>query len=74
MVKEKEVPLKIEVFSNNEDSEYLIHSKIEIQNILRTIFERGTRAALYYNEGNSFVLTITKVTYAIRCYYVVRFP
>ncbi len=58
MVKEKEVPLKIEVFSNNEDSEYLIHSKIEIQNMLRTIFERGTRAALYYNEGNSFVLTM----------------
>jgi c-di-GMP-binding flagellar brake protein YcgR len=58
MVKEKEIPLKIEVFSNNEDNEFLIHSKNEIQNILQTIFERGTRAALYYNEGNSFVLTM----------------
>jgi len=58
MVKEKEIPLKIEVFSNNEDSEFLIHSKNEIHNILRTIYERGTRAALYYNEGNSFVLTM----------------
>jgi c-di-GMP-binding flagellar brake protein YcgR len=58
MVKEKEVPLKIEVFSNNEDSEYLIHSRSEIRNILRTISERNTRAALYYNEGNSFVLTM----------------
>ncbi len=58
MVKEKEIPLKIEVFSNNEDSEFLIHSKNEIRNILRTIFERNTRAALYYNEGNSFVLTM----------------
>ena len=58
MVKEKEVPLKIEVFSNNEDSKFLIHAKYEIQNILQTIYERGTRAALYYNEGNSFVLTM----------------
>jgi c-di-GMP-binding flagellar brake protein YcgR len=58
MVKEKEIPLKIEVFSKNEDSEFLIHSKKEIQNILQTILERGTRAALYYNEGNSFVLTM----------------
>ena len=58
MVKEKEIPLKIEVFSNNEDSEFLIHSKNEIQQILRIIYERGTRAALYYNEGNSFVLTM----------------
>jgi c-di-GMP-binding flagellar brake protein YcgR len=58
MVKEKEIPLKIEVFSNNEDSEFLIHSQHEIRSILRTIFERNTRAALYYNEGNSFVLTM----------------
>jgi c-di-GMP-binding flagellar brake protein YcgR len=58
MVKEKEIPLKIEVFSNNEDSEFLIHSRKEVQNILQTILERGTRAALYYNEGNSFVLTM----------------
>jgi c-di-GMP-binding flagellar brake protein YcgR len=58
MVKEREIPLKIEVFSNNEDSEFLIHSKHEIQNILYTISERNTRAALYYNEGNSFVLTM----------------
>jgi c-di-GMP-binding flagellar brake protein YcgR len=58
MVKEKEIPLKIEVFSNNEDSKFLIHSKNEIQHILRTINERETRAALYYNEGNSFVLTM----------------
>ena len=58
MVKEKEIPLKIEVFSNNEDSKFLIQSKYEIQNILQTVYERGTRAALYYNEGNSFVLTM----------------
>lgn len=58
MVKEKEIPLKIEVFSKNEDSEFLISSKNEIQNILHTIFVRRARAALYYNEGNSFVLTM----------------
>lgn len=58
MVKEKEIPLKIEVFSNNEDNDFLIHAKNEIQYILRSVHERKTRAALYYNEGNSFVLTM----------------
>ena len=51
MVKEKEIPLKIEVFSNNEDSEFLIHSKHEIKHILQAINERRSRAALYYNEA-----------------------
>lgn len=58
MVKEKEIPLKIEVFSNGEDAEFLIHSPNEIQNILQTIRERNTRVALYYDEGNRFVLTM----------------
>lgn len=58
MVKEKEIPLKIEVFSNGEDSDYLIHSKTEIQSILQTICGRNTRVALYYDEGNRFVLTM----------------
>jgi c-di-GMP-binding flagellar brake protein YcgR len=58
MVKEKEIPLKIEVFSNGEESDYLIHSKTEIRSILQTICERKTRVALYYDEGHRFVLTM----------------
>lgn len=58
MVKEKEIPLKIEVFSDGEDSDFLIHSKSEIQHILQAICERKTRVALYYDEGNRFALTM----------------
>ncbi len=58
MVKEKEIPLKIEAFSEGADSNLLIHSKAEIQNILQTICERNTRSALYYDERRNFVLTM----------------
>ena len=57
MIKEKEVSLKIEVLSRGEDSGFLIHSKKEIQLILHRIAQQGTRAALYYDEGNDFILT-----------------
>jgi len=58
MIREKEIPLKIEVFSENEDREFSIYSKNEIRNILRTIYTRNTRAALYYNGDRNFVLTM----------------
>jgi len=58
MIKEKEIPLKFEVFSENEDREFSIYSKSEIVNILRTIYTRNTRAALYYDEGKNFALTM----------------
>lgn len=58
MVKEKEIPLKIEVFSRGEENDFLVNSRAEIQNILQTICERNTRVALYYDEGNRFVLTL----------------
>jgi c-di-GMP-binding flagellar brake protein YcgR len=58
MVKEKEVPLKIEVFSDGEDDDFLIHSKPEIQSILQAICQRKTRIALYYDENNRFSLTM----------------
>ncbi|HLP98542.1 MAG TPA: flagellar regulator YcgR PilZN domain-containing protein [Sideroxyarcus sp.] len=54
----KEIPLKIELFSNDEENDYLITNPKEIVSILQTIAERKTRAALYYNEGNSMVLTM----------------
>ncbi len=54
----KEIPLKIELFSNDEESDFLIHDPKEIVAILQTIVQRKSRVALYYNEGNSVVLTM----------------
>lgn len=57
MVKEREIPLKIELLSDGESNEFRIHSKKEIQSILRGIARTGTLAALYYDDGNDFILT-----------------
>jgi len=54
----KEIPLKIELFSNDEENDYLITDSKEIISILQDIAKRKSRVALYYNEGNSMVLTI----------------
>jgi len=54
----KEIPLKIELFSSDEENEYLISNPKEIISILSTIAQRKSRVALYYNEGNSMVLTM----------------
>lgn len=54
----KEIPLKIELFSNDEENDFLIHDPKEIVAILQTIVQRKSRVALYYNEGNSVVLTM----------------
>jgi len=57
MIRKKEVPLKIELFSEGEDSQFKVRSKREIQSILNSIAQAGTRAALYYDDGNDFILT-----------------
>ncbi len=54
----KEIPLKIELFSNDEGNEYLVSNAREILSILQTVVQRKSRVALYYNEGNSMVLTL----------------
>ena len=54
----KEIPLKIELFSSDEENEYLITNPKEIVSILQTIAQRKSRVALYYNEGVSMVLTM----------------
>ena len=54
----KEIPLKIELFSNDEENDYLVSNPKEIVSILQTIVQRKSRVALYYNEGNSMVLTM----------------
>lgn len=57
-MRSKEIPLKIELFSNDEENNYLIHNTKEIVAILHAIAQRKARVALYYNEGNSMVLTM----------------
>jgi flagellar brake protein len=54
----KEIPLKIELFSSDEENEYLITNPKEIVSILQNIAQRKSRVALYYNEGISMVLTM----------------
>ena len=57
MIRKKEIPLKIELFSDGEDSQFTIRSKREILSILKGIARESTRAALYYGEGDDFILT-----------------
>lgn len=57
MIRKKDVPLKMEMFSTGEESPFLIHAKTEIQFILHGIVQQGARAALYYDEGKDFILT-----------------
>ncbi len=54
----KEVPLKIEVFSQDNENDFIVANPKEILSILRTISSRRSRVALYYNEDNSMVLTL----------------
>lgn len=57
MIKNKEVPLKIELFSGGEDNEFKVRSDREIRSILNGIAQDGAHAALYYDEGNDFIRT-----------------
>jgi len=54
----KEIPLKIELFSKDDENEYLIGNPKEVVSILQSIAQRKSRVALYYNEGISMVLTL----------------
>jgi c-di-GMP-binding flagellar brake protein YcgR len=58
MFKEKKISLKIETFPNGEDKDLLLHSPIEIRNILQTICAHDTQCALYYDAGRNFFLTM----------------
>jgi c-di-GMP-binding flagellar brake protein YcgR len=57
-MRSKEIPLKIELFSSDEENEYLVTNPKEIASILHTIAQRKSRVAMYYNEGISMVLTM----------------
>lgn len=57
-MRSKEIPLKIELISNDDENDFLITSPKEIVSILQDIVLRKSRVAMYYNEGNSMVLTM----------------
>ncbi|MDP1636497.1 MAG: flagellar brake protein [Candidatus Nitrotoga sp.] len=57
MTTKKDIPLKIELLSDGEDSEFRIHSSKEIQSILRGIARTTAFVALYYDNENDFILT-----------------
>ncbi|MBI5918501.1 MAG: flagellar brake protein [Nitrosomonadales bacterium] len=53
----REIPLRIELLSADEDSKFLVSSKKEILFILHGIQRKADKIALYYDEDNSFILT-----------------
>lgn len=53
----KDIPLKIESFSNLEDDKHCLTSATEIKFVLHYIAEKGSRVALYYGDANDFILT-----------------
>jgi len=52
------IPLKIEAFSLDEESDFIIHNPKEILSVLRDVSVHKSRVALYFNDDNSMVLTL----------------
>lgn len=57
MSQDQEIPLRIEVLSGGRANQFTIHSRKEILFILKGIEQKSSRAALYYNDDNNFLLT-----------------
>lgn len=53
----KDIPLKIELLSEDTDSNHRISSASEIRFVMNYIAEKGNRVALYHGTGNDFILT-----------------
>lgn len=49
--------LKFELTGTAADSEYFVHSRIEIASILRDVMARNSLLSVYFDAGNSFLLT-----------------
>ena len=49
--------MKPELMTGSDNSEYLIHAKTEIANILRAIAQKTELVTAYFNQGKDFVLT-----------------
>jgi c-di-GMP-binding flagellar brake protein YcgR len=54
---EKDIPLKIEIISKEQDDKLRITSPNEIKFVMHYIAEKGNRVALYYGNENDFILT-----------------
>lgn len=54
---EKDIPLKIEILSKEQDDKLRISSPNEIKFVMHYIAEKGNRVALYYGNENHFILT-----------------
>ena len=57
-MRNKEIPLKIEVVTQDEAGDFILNDPKAILAVLRDIVARGSRVALYYNEDNRMVLTL----------------
>ncbi len=53
----KQVALRIERFYDDEDLEFRVKSKREMLFILQSIADQGTRVALFYGRGQSYIPT-----------------
>lgn len=53
----QDIPLKIEILSEENDGQHRITSAKEIEFVMHYIAEKGTRVALYYDDANNFILT-----------------
>lgn len=58
MFREKKISLKMESFPAEEEQKLLLHSAVEIRNILQSISQHKTQCALYYDAGRNFYLTM----------------
>ncbi|MBI5920439.1 MAG: flagellar brake protein [Betaproteobacteria bacterium] len=54
---QRKAMLKIELAQTEEESEYLLHSEVEIVSILRALKDSNETVTLYFNNANDFILT-----------------
>lgn len=57
-MRSKEIPLKIEVFAQDDENDFILRDQREIMSVLRDIVQQQNRVALYYNDDSSMVLTL----------------
>jgi len=54
-MRSKEIPLKIEVFAQDDENDFILRDPREILSVLRDIVQQRNRVALYYNNDSSMV-------------------
>lgn len=57
-MRSKEIPLKIEIFAQDEENDFILHDAREILAVLRDLVQQRNRVALYYDDDSSMVLTL----------------